>query len=109
MSDTTTTEDKAGSDRDDALRKSYANASKRLREENLDRFNALRVEEAKKLGVEWTPPKTEREKAQEKMAALLAEFPDLTPAQVPDTQIETPAAARGEVPDAVGGEAPSRI
>ena len=63
--------------RDDLLRASYQTATKRLREEFASRFNEIRVEEAKALGIEWTPPKSAEQKAEEEMARLVEKFPHL--------------------------------
>lgn len=108
---TTTTE---STDRDALLKASYQSALKRLREEHIDRFNALRVEEAQKRGIEWTPPKTERDKAAEKMAALLAEFPDLAETVTAPAAASTPGEAQTvpdtRIPDPVSPDSePSRI
>jgi hypothetical protein len=63
--------------RDEALKKSYQSATKRLREKHSEDFNLFRQEEAQKLGVEWTPPKTAEQKAQEEYDALIAKYPHL--------------------------------
>lgn len=63
--------------RDAALKKSYQSATKRLREAFPNEFNQFRVEEAKALGYEWVPPKSEEQKAQEEYEALLAKYPHL--------------------------------
>lgn len=57
--------------------KAYAAGAKRLREENLDKFRALVIEEGKKLGIDYVFQPTEKEKAAAKIAALVAEFPEL--------------------------------
>lgn len=74
---TTSNTEKAQTDRDAALKASYVTATKQLREKYLDDFNALRVAAAKDLGVEWTPPKTKEQKAEEELAALLEQYPHL--------------------------------
>jgi hypothetical protein len=63
--------------RDEALKASYQHAQKVLRERHLDEFNAIRQEEAKRLGYDWAPPKTEEQKAAEQVAALVEKFPHL--------------------------------
>lgn len=63
--------------RDDALRKAYSEATKRLREAHLDEFNALRKDEAQKLGIAWEPKPTKDQKAEAELKALLAENPAL--------------------------------
>lgn len=64
-------------EKDAKLRAAYSAATKRLREENLDRFNELRAEEAKRLGVEWSPRPTAEQKAEAELEALLAAHPNL--------------------------------
>jgi hypothetical protein len=58
-------------------RQAYTNATTRLREENLERFKQLRVEEAQKLGIVYTPKLTPEEKAREDLRALIREHPHL--------------------------------
>jgi len=67
----------ANPERDKAIRTAYANATKRLREEQRDRFRELQIEEAQKLGVDYKPQPTKDEKAEAMLAALLAENPAL--------------------------------
>ena len=64
-------------DRDAVLRASYVAATRRLREANQDEFYRYRVEEAKKRGVEWTPPLNADQKARADLDRLLAEHPGL--------------------------------
>lgn len=77
--------------KDTLLRESYSAAEKRLRENHSDEFNQLRAEEAKARGLDWKPRKTDKEKAQEQVNALLTQYPDLTlppaadPSNVPIT------------------------
>lgn len=59
------------------LNDSYGAAMKRLRDNHLEEFNTLRVEEAKARGIEWVPPKTEAQKAREQVQALLTAHPEL--------------------------------
>lgn len=59
------------------LRQAYGTASQRLREENRDRFNELRIEAAKDLGVEWAPRPTADEKAEQEFDALIEAHPHL--------------------------------
>lgn len=76
MSDQTTTDETTTSEA--ALRsQAYNAAMRRLRAANMDQFLVLVTEEATKRGVVYTPRKTAKEKAAEKMRALLEEFPDL--------------------------------
>jgi hypothetical protein len=63
--------------RDEALRQSYSAATTRLREAHLDEFNALRQEEAKNRGVDWTPPPTEEQKAAAELEAIFERHPHL--------------------------------
>lgn len=71
MSDSTTNETAT------AQRKAYGLAQKRLREAHRDEFNAFMKEEAKALGVDWSPKPTEAEKAAAEMEALLTAHPEL--------------------------------
>lgn len=64
-------------DRDTKIRKAYASATKRLREAHLPEFRTLQQEEAKALGVDWTPKPTKEEKAEAQLAELLAANPNL--------------------------------
>lgn len=95
MSESTTEKksEPTGEERDKALKESYQSALKALRTRHLAEFNTLRVEEARKRGITWTPPKTDEEKAAEQMAALLREHPALA------EQFSKPAAAAPSVPD----------
>jgi hypothetical protein len=63
--------------RDDLLRQSYTEAMAQLREENITRFNELRVKAAKALGVEWKPKPTKEEQAKADLERLIAEHPHL--------------------------------
>jgi hypothetical protein len=63
----------------DLRRQAYNAAEGILREKYRDEFLALVKEQAAKRGVTYEPRKTAKEKAADKMAALLAEFPDLAP------------------------------
>lgn len=67
----------AETDRDAVLRASYGAATKRLREENVTRFNELRVEEAAARGVTWVPPLSAEQKAEAELAALIEANPHL--------------------------------
>lgn len=58
-------------------RAAYSAAEQRLREKYADEFKALVNEEAATRGVTYTFRKTEEERAREKYAELLAQFPDL--------------------------------
>ena len=65
-------------------RAAYSAAETRLREKYADEFKALVNEEAANRGVTYTFRKTEEERAREKYAELLAQFPDLaTPQPLP--------------------------
>lgn len=99
---TTTKSEPTGEERDAALKASYQSALKTLREKHVDEFNDLRVAEAAKRGITWTPPKTEEQKAQEQIDALLAKHPGLrenlaasapvADESVPETHVPHPAA-----------------
>lgn len=64
-------------DRSEALKKAYRSATSLLREEKRDRFEELYVQEAKALGVEYTPRQTPEQKAEAELEALLTQFPHL--------------------------------
>jgi hypothetical protein len=66
-----------GAERTKLLNAAYAAANKRLREENLDRFRELQVEEARNRGIDYTPKPTAEEKAEQQLADLLAANPAL--------------------------------
>jgi len=67
--DPVTTEQKRNAARTTALR--------RLREAHRADWNRLLKAELDKVGVEWTPPPTEEEKAAQTVLELLEKFPDL--------------------------------
>lgn len=73
-------------DRNDALRKAYSAATKALREKYRDEFTALYVAEAKQRGVDYQPPLTAEQKAEQEMARLLQEFPELRSKVAPASQ-----------------------
>lgn len=73
MSDSTT----QPLDREAALKRGYALATQDLRNAHEDEFNKFRVARTKELGHEWTPKKSEKERAAEALAAILHEFPEL--------------------------------
>jgi hypothetical protein len=83
-------DEKAKTERDEALRKAYAKATKRLREAHQPEFNALYAEEAKVLGYDWSPKPTKEEKARDELNRLLAEFPHLA-AQIGPEEPQEPA------------------
>lgn len=62
----------------DLKRQAYQAAESRLRKAHTDEFEQYREEECKARGVEYTRRLTAREKAERTLAALRAEFPDLT-------------------------------
>lgn len=68
-------------------RKAYSNATALLREENRARFEELREQESKKLGVAYTRRPTETEKAEAELAALLAKHPELRERIAPATPV----------------------
>lgn len=63
--------------RDEAIRKIYAEATRELREKYRDEFNALRLKKAKQRGINWSPEPTQAEKALEQVRKLLADNPEL--------------------------------
>lgn len=75
--DASTPDTTAADERGALLRRAYSNASTRLREENRDRFEALQVEEAQKLGLTYTPKPSKEARALAQAQALLAENPSI--------------------------------
>lgn len=69
--------DTVQNDRANALRQAYGKATARVREAHRDEFEAAYVEEAAALGVEYKPRPSAEQKAEEQLAALLAEYPHL--------------------------------
>lgn len=61
----------------DLHREAYGAAMSRLRKAYPDEFNVLRMEEAKKRGLEWKPKPSEKEKARQQLALLLRDYPEL--------------------------------
>lgn len=71
-----TTEAKQPTDAD--LRsQAYNTATRLLRDRHRDEFTELVKAEAEKLGVTYTPRLTAEQRAEQKMQALLEEFPNL--------------------------------
>jgi len=68
---------KGSSNNDAVMQKARSTAMSRLRAAHSDEFNALVKEEAAKLGVEWNPRPSKKDRAKKKMAELLAEYPEL--------------------------------
>lgn len=64
-------------ERDAALRKIYAEATRELREAHRDEFNELRRKKAQERGIDWSPEPTKTEKAAAQIRRMLAEDPDL--------------------------------
>ncbi len=60
-----------------ALNAAYAEASNTLRSNHQDEFNALYKAAAAARGETWNPRLTKKQKAEQELARLLAEFPDL--------------------------------
>lgn len=78
MTDSTTTVASTQSDeRGNLLRKAYTTATTRLREQYRDDFDSLYSQAAEELGVTYTPKPKPEQRAEEQIAALLAEFPHL--------------------------------
>lgn len=63
--------------RDEAIRRSYTEATNLLREEYKDRFNELRAERAAALGHQWSPPLTGEAKAEDDLRKLIEAHPHL--------------------------------
>jgi hypothetical protein len=67
-----------GSSNNDAvMQKARSTAMSQLRANHTDEFNQLVKEAAAKLGVEWNPRPSKKDRAKKKMAELLAEYPEL--------------------------------
>lgn len=83
MTDSTNTGDRVDeapvekTERGDKLRKAYGAATKALREAHRQEFDSLYAAEAQKLGEVYVPPLTKAQKAEQQIADLLAEHPDL--------------------------------
>jgi hypothetical protein len=60
-----------------AKKNAYSAATTQLRQAHQDEFNNLMRAECADRGVEWSPRPTERDRAREQVAQLLATFPDL--------------------------------
>ena len=90
-------EEVSEADRNALLKKGYSNATSRLREENREEFDRLYVEEAKKLGVVYTPKPSAEQKAKQDIEDLLAKFPHLRDQLVNGEPVVNPAPA--EIPD----------
>lgn len=75
--DSTPVEDTAKTDRDNALKAAYVAATRRLREDEKEKFNRYYAEEAEARGQEWKPKPTKEEKAKAEMEALLEQYPSL--------------------------------
>lgn len=58
-------------------RQAYGKAQARLREAHRPEFNEYMAEEAKALGIDWSPKPTEEQKAAQQLHALLAAHPHL--------------------------------
>jgi len=72
-------------DRNRALNAASGAASKRLKEENIDRWNELMTEEAKARGEEWKPKASPEQKAEADFKRLIEQYPHLAQ-QVLDAQ-----------------------
>jgi len=86
-------------ERNARLKKAYSNATSRLREEQRLEFDRLYSEEAKKLGVVYTPKPTAEQKAKQELEDLLAKFPHLRDQLVNHTAEAVVNPAPAEVPD----------
>lgn len=75
--DTPVESEQAKKDRADALRKAYGEANTALREKYREEFEALYVQKAAALGVEYTPPPSKADKARQQLAELLAANPEI--------------------------------
>lgn len=73
-------------------RAAYTAGERRLREAHREEFLGLVKQEAERLGVEYVPRKTEEEKAEEALNALLSAHPGLA-AKVAGQQQQPPTAA----------------
>jgi hypothetical protein len=64
-------------DRDTAIRQSYGDALKALKDKHLDEFNGLRQGIIRRLGHDWSPPLTERQKTEQAIREAIAADPEL--------------------------------
>lgn len=71
------TEDQTKATRQGALRKAYGQATALLREQHRDEFDGLYAQEAKALGVDYTPRPSAEQRALQQIEALLNEHPAL--------------------------------
>lgn len=67
----------AEEDRNTKVRKSYHEATNRLRAKHMDEFRELQKDVAKELGIEYTPRPTKEEKARQQLLDLLRDNPSL--------------------------------
>jgi hypothetical protein len=77
--------------RDEALRQSYAQADKEVREAHLDEFNTRRQRIMRDLGHEWTPPLTERQRQEQEIREAIAKDPELAARLLAEQGITQPA------------------
>jgi len=73
----TTTPTMSKEDRDKALREVYSEATRELRETHRAEFDQLRVKLAAARGIQWEPPMSAAEKAEQQVRDLVAQFPEL--------------------------------
>lgn len=75
-------------------REAYGKAMSRLRDAHPEEFNVLRTEEAKARGLDWKPKPSEKDKARETLARILADHPELAEAFTgePEAQLPDPDA-----------------
>jgi hypothetical protein len=81
-----TTAESTDNERGTLLRKAYGAATTALREKHRDEFEALYVEEAQKLGVDYKPKPTAEQKAEQELRDLLEKFPHLRETLTADQQ-----------------------
>lgn len=88
--------------RDSLLRKAYTNAMTRLREAHKDEFLGYQTEEAKKLGLDWSPRKSKADRARDQIAKLLDENPVLREELLTAARQQEAAEAKAEAGNIAG-------
>ncbi len=62
-------------------------AYKRLKEAHPEEFNQYKAEEARQLGLDWTPRMTDQQRAEKKMREIADQYPDLVQQVVGSTSV----------------------
>lgn len=75
QADAPDTTDKAA--RQKAIEKAKYDATRTVVDSNKDQWNSLVQSNLASVGIDWTPPLTAEQKAEQQLQALLSEFPHL--------------------------------